>query len=221
MNQTPPSVARATSTPLAVLLAAGRGSRFSGPTHKLLAEFRGRPVLAWAIDAVVQADLPLCIVTGLDPQVEVLADTLVRNLALTATREDSIRVVRNPLAHTGMASSLAAAVALANDLGATSIVVGLGDQPLVPSEAWRAVADAEPLDRIAIAEYRAAGADDTAPQRANPVRLPRAVWPELPTSGDRGARDLLRNRPGHVIAVACPGNPADIDTLEDLHRWNS
>ncbi|MEZ5215615.1 MAG: NTP transferase domain-containing protein [Ilumatobacteraceae bacterium] len=220
MNQTPPSVARATSTPLAVLLAAGRGSRFSGPTHKLLAEFRGRPVLAWAIDAVVQADLPLCIVTGLDPQVEVLADTLVRNLALTATREDSIRVVRNPLAHTGMASSLAAAVALANDLGATSIVVGLGDQPSFrakPGGRWPMPSHS--TDRIA--EYRAAGAADTAPQRANPVRLPRAVWPELPTSGDRGARDLLRNRPGHVIAVACPGNPADIDTLEDLHRWNS
>ncbi len=119
-------------------------------------------------------------------------------------------MLTNPHWAEGQATSLRTAIAYADGAGHDAVVVGLGDQPLVPATAWAAVAAA--AWPIAVASYDG--------KRRNPVKLSREVWPLLPEEGDEGARVVMRERPGLVGAVACGGDPADVDTVEDLEQWS-
>jgi CTP:molybdopterin cytidylyltransferase MocA len=184
---------------VAALLAAGGGARFAGPVHKLTADLDGRPVWRWALDHVLAAGFDhVVVVTG----------------AVALDVPPSVIERHNAHWSQGQAGSLQLALAVASELGATSLTVGLADQPFVSTQAWRAVADAAPECRLVVAVY------DGVPG-PNPVRLRADIWPLLPTSGDAGARDLLRSHPDWVCRVDCVGSGADIDTQEDLARWRS
>ncbi len=93
-------------------------------------------------------------------------------------------------------------------------MVGLADQPFIPSSAWRASPHAESTAPIVVATYDGV-------RGPNPVRLHRSVWSQLPTDGDEGARALMRLHPEWVDELACEGSAADIDTLEDLGQWTN
>ena len=58
--------------------------------------------------------------------------------------------------------------------------------------------------------------DDT--KRGNPVKLHAEMWSHLPTTGDEGARNLLRSHHQLVSEVSCTGSAIDIDTIEDLEQ---
>ena len=183
-------------TTAAIVLAAGEGSRYAGGSHKLLADFRGRPLWTWAVDAAVAAGLDATyVVTG-------AVDLAVGSAAV---------VVRNDAWAEGQATSVVAGVAAAGAAGHDAVVIGLADQPLIGPDAWQAVAVAVATP-IAVASF---GGD-----RRPPVRLAAEVWSLLPTTGDEGARVVMRERPDLVTAVPCIGEPVDIDTMEDLERWS-
>jgi molybdenum cofactor cytidylyltransferase len=187
---------RISDVTVAILLAAGAGSRFTGHGHKLDATIGGRSVADQAIAAAVASGIgPLLVVTG------------AHRIGLPPGATE----VPNPDWADGQITSVRRGLEAAHGLGATAVVIGLADQPFVTAEAWRAVAAS--TSPIAVATYDG--------RRGNPVRLHESVWHLLPESGDEGARALIRVRPDLVEQIPCPGSPADIDTEEDLRRWQS
>ncbi len=182
------------------VLAGGRGSRVASDVPKPLLELDGRPLVAWALDAAMASGLrPVFLVTG------------YRSGAVAAAAPPGVVVARAARWRSGIAHSLRAAlVGLEGWVKVTAVCVGLADQPGIGAEAYRRLAAAHAGGaELAVATYDG--------QRANPVLLGRTLWPEaLRLTGDVGARSLMGTHP--VVEVDCSGtgDPADVDTLEDL-----
>ena len=186
----------------AILLAAGAGSRFGG--GKLLAQYRGRPLIEGVL--VNLADAPvdeMVVVVGAD----------ARRLR-EVCEPHGVRVVENPGWAEGISTSVRAGLG-ALEPGVRAAVVLLADQPLVGAGAVGRLVEAfERGAKIAVATYGG--------RPRNPVLFSREVWPllEAELSGDEGARPFLRHHPELVTQVPCDGvgDPADVDTAEDLSR---
>ena len=185
-----------------ILLAAGGGSRFGG--GKLLAPFGGRPLVLCALDALVVAPVDeTLVVVGADARE-------IRRVC----EPYGVRIVENADWELGQSTSVLAGVhALGEE--ARAAVILLADQPLVAPEAVkRLVAAYEEGAKVAVATYGG--------RRRNPVLFSREVWALLEEEmvGDEGARSVLGRHPEMVVEVPCDGvgDPADVDTREDLRR---
>jgi CTP:molybdopterin cytidylyltransferase MocA len=184
----------------AVLLAAGSGSRFGG--GKLLAPYRGRPLIEAALATLSAAPV--------NETVVVIGDDAER--LREVCEPYGVRIVKNPGWQGGLSISVRAGLrALGPE--ARAVVVLLADQPLVGAGAVeRLVAAFEEGAKVAVATYGG--------RPRNPVLFSREVWQllEAELSGDEGARPFLRRRPELVTLVPCDGvgDPADVDTAEDL-----
>jgi CTP:molybdopterin cytidylyltransferase MocA len=153
--------------------------------------------------------------SGLAPVLVVVSDDRVASAV-----GEAARIVRNDEPERGIASSMQAAVrALEPESEVAGVVIGLADQPLVGTQAYRRVADAyDDGARLAVATYGGV--------RGNPVLVAREHWAEaLALTGDEGARVLLRRHGAIEVPCDGTGEPADVDTPEDLARletrWRS
>ncbi len=109
---------------LAVVIAAGRSSRFKGPTNKLLAPLCGRPLLYYPLRALTQAGLPVNVVVG--AQADFIKQS-IKDFGLPSKISFS-----HQLQPTGTASAVASSAAMWDF--AEHIVVMNGDMPLVSSD---------------------------------------------------------------------------------------
>lgn len=180
-----------------MILAAGEGSRFSGKTHKLVAPLKKKPVVLWAVESALAAGFAETIV-------------VMGAVDLAGILPSDVTVLLNHDWADGQARTLQVAVNYAGVVGHEAIVVGLGDQPFVPVEAWVAVGAAS--KPIATATYDG--------KASPPVRLHGDVWGLLPISGDEGARTLIRRRSELVEEIPCEGFATDVDTADDLATLN-
>jgi CTP:molybdopterin cytidylyltransferase MocA len=182
----------------AAVLAAGRGSRLGGDASKPLLEWRGRPLVTWALDAALASGLtPALVVVG------------YRADDVRAALPAGIEMLENGEWEEGIASSLRTVLAaLTPRPDIDAVCVGLADQPLVGAEAYRRVTATD--GALVVPTYHG--------EPGNPVKLARSLWPEASElRGDVGARALARDR---AVRIDCTGtgSAADVDTLEDLER---
>lgn len=182
----------------ALLLAAGRGTRFDAAEGKLLQRFGADSVALAAARTLLQA-LPVLAVVAAEGELARSLRACGCEVALLA-----------PDAPREMSASLRRALeARRDDRG---WVVALADMPLLR---------ADTVTRIAAALH--AGAGIAAPviqgRRGHPVGFSRVHLDALlALRGDRGARALLETHPVSEVEVDDAGIFADIDTPADLER---
>jgi nicotine blue oxidoreductase len=177
-----------------LVLAAGEGRRLGRP--KALLELDGETLLERAVRVLRDGGCrPVQVVSG------------ATQLAI-----EGVPVVPNPEWATGMGSSLRAGLAVAEG---DAVVVMVVDTPGIGPDVVRRLLRAHRDGAtVAVATY------DGRPR--NPVLLARQHWPEVAALalGDVGARAFLARHRELVTPVECAdvGDPADIDTAEDLAR---
>jgi molybdenum cofactor cytidylyltransferase len=189
------------SRPAVIVLAAGTGSRFTAPGHKLTQDLGSSSVLASTLRHAIATHLPVVVVTT-----ELLADAARRHVA-------SRDVVVLPAVGTpgpqplGMGYSISAGVAARPD--ATGWLVLPADMPMVRTDTVLAVAAALDQHPVAYAQHNG--------RRGHPVGFGAELYSELVTlSGDEGARRLVARYPAHGVDVDDPGALIDVDTEADL-----
>lgn len=170
----------------ALLLAAGQSRRF-GAEDKLLAPFRGAPLVSHAAKALARFERKIAVVSS--PQVR----DLLSGFEIVQLDGDAAQ-----------SRSLQAGVAQAP---AAPLLVTLGDMPLITAAHLVAVVAACPVGGVA------ASHDGSRPMP--PACFDPALFPELlATTGDQGAGPLLRRLACPVPAP--PDLLADVDTPGDL-----
>lgn len=188
----------------AVILAAGQSTRLGQP--KQLLEWQNRTLLEHAlINASMIFKDRVLVVLGAEA-----------DLIQSATNFAETTVMVNPDWHTGMASSIRAAIQALPD-SATAVMLMLCDQPLITDvqlqglvSAWQAAPE-----QIVASEYHQS--------MGVPAIFPTSYFDELlMLEGDKGAKSVLIKHQTDLIRLSLPEAELDIDTLADfqhLHQY--
>jgi len=177
-----------------ILLAAGAGRRFGGP--KQLARVGGRPVIERALDALRDVEPRVVVLGARAGQVRAGADLGGARVVVCAGWAE------------GMAASLRCGIAALGDVDAAVVV--LADQPFVTAAvvATLLAADGEGHDAVR-ATYRGTP--------GHPVLLGRSLLERAAElRGDVGFRTVLEDARVRHVEAGHLGDPADIDTREQL-----
>jgi molybdenum cofactor cytidylyltransferase len=188
---------------IAVLLAAGRGTRAGG--DKLGQEKDGRPLIAHALAPVVES--------GVFTHV---AGVCSRGSQIFERVSDAVQSVLETAPDAAFSTSVSAALRHAEAVGADGAALVLADMPLVRADTYRALGAAWTPGAVGILPT-CNGRD------GNPLLAGRPAFALADRlSGDRGLKPLIIDDPSLVrLPVNDGGVLLDIDTPEDLARWRA
>ena len=185
----------------AVVLAAGAGTRFGG--GKLRAEWRGKPLIRWAVEAACASPAgSVAVVTGADPEVGAAARCDCGSPLVVIGAMDWAE---------GLSASLRAGFSSA-PINAKGVFVFLGDMPRVPHEMGRRLCEA-------LAGGSKAAAPVCGGRRGHPVLVGRELSDQIAMiSGDVGLNATL-DALGPALALVETDDDGvlfDVDTPEHL-----
>ena len=183
-----------------LILASGTSNRF-GASNKLLARVGSETVIERTLNAYLNAMAEVWVVVA--PSPNPVADLI---------SIEGVHLIENPDVAAGQSAALRHGIrSLPPQTRAA--VIGVGDQPLLPSDvitdlirAWNRG------DALAVAP-RYGGIP------GNPVVFDRVLFPALlEVEGDIGGRNVLRESPHIFLDFPQKSYALDIDTIDDLDR---
>ena len=187
--------------PVIIVLAAGLGSRFTGPSHKLTQPLGAGSVLGQTLVNAIESRLPVTVVTTAG---------LAAEASRWVARRDVVVLpdVGSPGAGLlGMGASIATGVAARPQAGGWLVLPG--DMPMVKASTLLQVAAGLAQHAVVYAQYRG--------RRGHPVAFGAELFSDLvQLSGDEGARRVMARYPSLGIEVDDPGVLMDVDTEADL-----
>ena len=187
----------------ALLMAAGNSRRMGGP-NKLWMPFRGQPLIARAIAAVINANFCARImVTGRD------------HLKVAKFGADAgFQMTHNPNHQQGFGTSLGAGFsALLEAQNIDGALVMLADMPLITSDHLNAL-----IQAFAAAKTPTIIRASNAGVAGNPVIIPQALFQDMAQlDGEQSGQTILKASgiPTHFVDIG-PAAHADIDTPQAL-----
>ena len=186
----------------AIVPAAGMSTRMG--RNKLLLAFKGKPLIAQAVDTLLQSEV--------DEIVVVIGHEADKVKAKLQGRQ--VTIVENPSYGQGMSTSIRVGLgAVSSD--ARAIMIYLADQPLLEPEdvnrLIRAFAEAREHNKsIVVPFYRG--------QRGNPVILDASYKKDiLEVVGEVGCKRVIKRNPDKVLVVEMETDHVvrDVDRMED------
>jgi molybdenum cofactor cytidylyltransferase len=187
--------------PTVIVLAAGRGSRFVSPQHKLLQPFGKSTVLGTALDHAIESGLQVRVVTTAVVTAEARRHVAQRDIVELPVATGQAGELL------GMGYSISSGVAASANAGGWLVLPA--DMPTVRPSSLLAVAARLPQHIVVYAQHRG--------RRGHPVGFSAELYSELvQLSGDEGARRLVARYPSHGVELDDPGVLADVDTNDDL-----
>ena len=185
-----------------VVLAAGSARRMNG--NKLLLDVGGRPLVRFAVEEAVAANLAEVLVVVSDANAHVIGEAIA---------DIHVKVVTNARSTEGMGTSVACAAACISP-DSNALLLLQGDQPLVARTMLRRLIECWEAESP---PFVASRYDELV---TTPVLFDKSLFKELAAlDGDRGAKTLLDKHKKKGKTVGFPTwRGADVDTPEDYRR---
>ena len=196
----------------AIVLAAGAGTRFGTDTPKLLAAWKGRPLIEPVLATLAAAQHE-----GLVSEVFVVyppEHPAIGKLAHEAGF-DAVLVSRSrPAISETIKAGMVTMTAMHDLRSVTGVLLVLGDQPKITIDAIRAVIGRAGGSPAALVRPRYA---DTPDEPGHPVLVGRVHFGLLEvTEGDHGLDAVVKQQGREWRYVDLPGHNPDVDTKADL-----